>query len=80
MGASRRRSNSKYSLRRIRISIARRFWEAIKGSRGHFENQVYMESRRSQLAILFAGVSPESFKGKSVLEAGSGHGHLGAEG
>jgi len=71
--------NQKYSPNRIRRSIGRRFKELVKGPSWNFENETYMKSRRSQLAVLFAGVSPQSFEGKSVLEVGCGHGHLGAE-
>lgn len=71
--------NERYSPKRIRRSVVRRFKELVGGSISHFENEVYIESRRSQLAALFARVSPRSFEGKSVLEVGCGHGHLGAE-
>lgn len=57
----------------------RRFKELVKGPGSQFENSVHLESRRSQLSVLFARVSPASFQGKSVLEIGCGHGHLGAE-
>jgi SAM-dependent methyltransferase len=67
------------NLRRLPKSGLRRFKELVKGPGGNFENFVHVESRRSQLSVLFAGVSPESFQGKSILEVGCGHGHLGAE-
>ena len=72
-------SNKKYNLRRIRKAIARRFLERIKGPGAAFENAVQVASRRSQLSVLFANVTPGSFQGKTVLEVGCGHGHLGAE-
>lgn len=71
--------NTKYSLRRMRNAISRRFLETVGGSSSHFENQVYIASRKSQLDVLFASVSPVSLQGKTVLEVGCGHGHLGAE-
>jgi len=71
--------NQKYNPVRFQRSIRRRLKELVKGSSWHFENEVYIESRRSQLAVLLAGVDPNSFEGKRVLELGCGHGHLGAE-
>ena len=71
--------NQKYNPTRIRRSVSRRFKELVKAPSWHFENEVYIESRRTQLAVLFSGIIPQSFEGKSVLEIGCGHGHLGAE-
>ena len=71
--------NEKYNLRRLRNSIRRRLKEIVEGSSAHFENYTYISSRERQLSLLFAGVSADSFAGKSVLELGCGHGHLGAE-
>ena len=79
MNSPTRVKNTKYSPTRIVSSISRRLVEVVKGPSAHFETRVYIESRAHQLGVLFGGVSPESFRGKMVLEVGCGHGHLGAE-
>jgi len=66
--------NQKYSPIRIRRYIGRQFKELVKVSTCHYENEGYGESRRSQLAVLYAGVNPQSFERKSILEVGCGHG------
>lgn len=50
-----------------------------RGRSWMFEEEGYTASRGNRLAALFAAVDPKSLRGKTVLEVGCGHGHLGAE-
>ena len=62
----------------FRHSAARRLKERFKGSGWNFESEPHVESRVDRLTVLFNGMEAESFAGRSVLEVGCGHGHLGA--
>ena len=44
-----------------------------------FERSMHIASRRGRTAALFEAIDPRSFSGKTVLEVGCGHGHLGEE-
>ena len=63
----------------FRQSFVRRLKERFKGHGWDFESEAHVASREDRLAVLFSAVKPEAFAGKTVLEVGGGHGHLGAE-
>lgn len=69
----------RHRARIIRHSAVRRLKERLKGSGWNFENEPHVNSRSDRLTVLFNGIEDDSFAGKSVLEVGCGHGHLGAE-